>query len=124
LIHQTLGAELEVEAGVLPRLAPCHCRDALHEIEHGSGGMPFLGQHRVDHPRRVALGKATPAQELGPVFVRARDDFLPRRPDAADEGSRARVGETVQGRRGLAGEARRGIFRVADRDLLERLGAP
>ena len=58
------------------------------------------------------------------ILVLARDDLLARRLDAVDEGQGEEFAKSGQGRRRLMGEARGGIFGMADRDLLEILDAP
>ena len=70
------------------------------------------------------LREAALAQEFAAVLVGAGDDLLPRRLDAVDEGHGRGIGETGQRRGRFMGEARGGVFGVADGDLLEILDAP
>ena len=70
------------------------------------------------------LREAALAQELGAVLVGAGDDLRTRRLDAVDERRGAGIGESRQRRHRLVREARGGVFRVADGDLLEVLDAP
>ena len=70
------------------------------------------------------LREAALAQEVGPVLVVAGDDPLPRRLDAVDEGSGEELAKLRQRRRRLLREARGGVFRMPDGDLLEILDAP
>src|SRR5262249_23709323 len=74
--------------------------------------------------RRLGFGEATLAKELAAVVVSAGDDLLPRRLDAVHERHRRGIGEAGQRWRRLVGEARGGVFRVANRDFLEILDAP
>ena len=87
-----------------------------------AGGLPRPAP--FDDLRRLGLGEAALAQEVGAVLVGAGDDLLPRRLDAVDERHGRGIGETRQRRRRLMREARGGVFGVADGDLLEILDAP
>ena len=122
-VEQFLGPGLQVETGILMRLAPRHRGDALDEIEDAFRLAAFFGQHRLDDLGRFSLGETALAQEIVTVFVTAGDDLFPCRLDTVDEGHRRRVGEPGQGRGGFVGEARGSIFGMADGDLLEILDA-
>ena len=54
-VEQLLGLRLQVQAGVLVRLTAGQSGDALDKVEHACRRMAFLGQHRLDDLRRVAL---------------------------------------------------------------------
>ena len=123
-LHQFLRLALHVEAGILLGLVPRHGRNPLHEIEDAGRGMAFLRQYTLDDLRSLRPGESTLAQEIAAIFVGTGDNAFACGPDAFDKGTGRRIGEAGEGRGGLVGEARSGIFAVTDRDLLEILNAP
>ena len=85
-VKQLLGPGLQVEPGVLVGLVAGDGGDALDEVEYALGLAAFLGQHRLDDLRRLALGEAALTQKFVAVLIGAGDDLLPRCLDAVDEG--------------------------------------
>ncbi len=106
------------------RLVAGDRRDPLDEVEDARRRVALLGEHRLDDLRRLPFREATAPQEVAAVLVGFGHDPLARRPDALDEGTGRGVGEIHQRRRRLVGEARGGVFGMADGDLLEVLDTP
>ena len=105
-------------------LRPRRSGDALDEVEDGLGRAALLGQHGLDDPPGLGLRETALAQKGRAVLVIARHDLRAGRLDRVQEGCGRGVGEALQRRGGLMGEARGRVFRVPDRDLLEILDAP
>ncbi len=123
-VEQLLGLALHVEPGVLMRLGPRERGDALNEIEDRFRWAAFLGEDGLDDPAGFSLGESARPEEILPVFVAAGDNSLPRGLDAVDERLRRGIGKVQQRRFGFMGKAVRGIFAVANADLLEVLHPP
>lgn len=119
--QQFLRLPFDHQPRILLRLRAGDGCDPLHKVEDALGRAAFLGQHRLDDPPRLRLREPAFAQEVLTVFVRPRDDLLPRRADAVDEGRGRGLGEASQRWGGLMGKAGGGVFRVPDLDLLEVL---
>ena len=103
--QQHLRLPLHHQPRILLRFRPGDGRDPLHEVEDALGRAAFLGQDRLDDPPRLRLREPALAEEILTVLVRSRDDFLPRRADAVDEGCGRGLGEAAERRGGLVGEA-------------------
>src|SRR5690606_9553641 len=84
----------------------------------------FLLQHGGDDLLGLGTREAALAQEALAILVLAGDDLLASRPDARQKRRGRRRGEPFQRGRRLVREPMAGELAVADRDLLEALGAP
>lgn len=105
------------------RLGAGERRDPLDEIEDRFRRPTFLLQHGGDDLLGLGTREAAPAQEALAIVILAGDDLLASRSDPRQKRRGRRRGEAFQRRRRLMREAVAGEFAVADRDLLEALGA-